>query len=223
MMKKLLVLMLVLGISSAATAVDVVDIVVSSVGPAQETTDPWAVVTDPIAPTDAITIGPSEWVDLDIVYRDDGTGVGLISLALQVIVGGPGTLYVGETGLAADNTLLTFPPGAWDLGTVPAAISFINEVDAGKVYQIDLGMNTGLMGEPGTDVIALDHLLLHCDGEGDVSVTVVNDFTTAAGATFNMMTGMPEFGPGVTITQIPEPMTLALLGLGGLFLVRRKK
>ena len=217
MMKRLLVLMLVLGISSVASAVDVVDIVISSVSEPGDILDPFAAVTNPIDPTDNITIAPSQWVNLDIIYTDDGSGIGLISLAVDIIVTGPATLHMGEVGAAYYNTLLTFPPGAWDLGITPAPISFIEAAGT------DLAMSNGLMGVVGVPVIALDHILLHCEAEGLVTVTVVNNADASSGGTFNMAMGMPAYGPGVTITQVPEPMTLALLGLGGLFLVRRRK
>jgi len=48
----------------------------------------------------------------------------------------------------------------------------------------------------------------HCDGLGVVTITLMD----AAQNTLDT----------ITITQVPEPMTVALLGLGGLFLRRRK-
>ena len=58
-----------------------------------------------------------------------------------------------------------------------------------------------------------DEIVFHCESLGDVTVTVY---------------GSPDavvFTPldSVVIHQIPEPMTIALLGLGGLLLRRRKK
>jgi len=47
----------------------------------------------------------------------------------------------------------------------------------------------------------------HCDGPGDVTLALVND----DGIVIDTQ----------VIHQIPEPLTLALLGLGGLFLKRR--
>ena len=58
-MKKLLVLVLVLGISSVASAVGTIDLVISSYGP--------DLPTQPIDPVKDITIAPSEWVNLDII------------------------------------------------------------------------------------------------------------------------------------------------------------
>jgi hypothetical protein len=34
--------------------------------------------------------------------------------------------------------------------------------------------------------------------------------------------GATQIGEGIPITAVPEPMTIALLGLGGLFLRRRR-
>ena len=51
--------------------------------------------------------------------------------------------------------------------------------------------------------------VLHCDGEGDVIVDLYDS------------TGMTIID-SILIHQIPEPITIALLGLGGLFLRRRK-
>ena len=72
MMKKVLVLMLVLGISSMASA-GTVDLVISSLN------------GDAIDPVSEITIGESDWVNLDIVYSDDGDGLTLIQLSTTVV------------------------------------------------------------------------------------------------------------------------------------------
>jgi len=49
----------------------------------------------------------------------------------------------------------------------------------------------------------------HCDGPGIVTIALIDTSSLAVLDT-------------ITVTQIPEPMTVALLGLGGLFLRRRK-
>ena len=59
----------------------------------------------------------------------------------------------------------------------------------------------------GTGILA--DFEFQCDGLGDVTISLYNsDFSSVITT--------------LTITQIPEPMTIALLGLGGLFLRRRK-
>ena len=65
MMKKLLVLMLVLGITSVASA-GWVDVIISSVGP--QGGGPESTVG--IDPTDEITIKLSQWINLDIIYYE---------------------------------------------------------------------------------------------------------------------------------------------------------
>lgn len=50
---------------------------------------------------------------------------------------------------------------------------------------------------------------LHCEGEGEVTVQIWEQ-------------GGGVLSDQLVITQTPEPMTIALLGIGGLFLRRRK-
>jgi len=220
-MKRILALILMFGVGSAANAVDVVDIQINSLGPVQETTDPWSVVTSPITPTDEITLDPSQWIRMDVAYTDDGMGVGLISLAMDIMVDGPATLYVGETGNVFYNTLLMFEPSLFD-GFIPPTEppdAWIYEVVPGKHYTFDFQSHGGFIGIPGVRLWMVDYILLHCDAPGEATVTIANNFETTAGGTYNMTMGVPDFGPGVTI--IPEPMTISLLGLGGLTLLRK--
>jgi len=57
-------------------------------------------------------------------------------------------------------------------------------------------------------------IIFHCEGPGDVIVTLydLNGDTGELGSILD----------SVVIHQVPEPMTMALLGFGGLFLRRRK-
>jgi hypothetical protein len=59
-----------------------------------------------------------------------------------------------------------------------------------------------------------DAIVFHCDGRGDVTLKLytVND-------DYDQLTLVDS----AVIHQVPEPITMALLGLGGLFLRRRSK
>ena len=209
-MKKLLVLVLVLGISSIVNAGSV-DLRIVSYG--DQTRE-----TGPIDATTEIEVVPSDWVDIDVLYFATATE-NLTSMSFDIILTGMATL---------DLTEPTEPP-VWDAG-----LSTITEVVAGKQYTIDYTFNMmtgwGVEGDP-AGAIALDHILVHCDGYPDtVTITLVENSQTTAMMTAEYDMGSGYMGPitgglgaGVTIFQVPEPMTLALLGLGGLFLVRRKK
>jgi hypothetical protein len=118
---------------------------------------------------------------------------------------------------------------AWELvvapadGSISGGVSLIPE--AGVTIFDDV---TGFEAEPGTNGVwggiamtgqvpqidagatIYDDILFHCNGLGDAVVKLyVGDFVTW------------DLVDSVVIHQ-PEPMTIALLGLGGLFLRRRK-
>ena len=70
-------------------------------------------------------------------------------------------------------------------------------------------------GQYPAGTVLVDDILFHCLDDGDAVVTIW-DISAFDGS------GIAQ--DSVIIHQgIPEPMTLALLGMGGLFLVRRKK
>jgi len=187
MMKKLLVLMLVLGITASIANAGLVELMVASQGPDSGS-------TTPIDPTNAITVAPSEWLDLNIYYTAPA-GWLLTSISVDIVVDGPGTIFVVDEDL-------TEPSGAWD-----PSFNKVTQIEGG--YTIERAMLNGLPGA-GEPVIALDHILFHCDAIGDVTITMSNNMTTATGGTVETdWAAMPfaEFGGPVTITQIPEPMT----------------
>jgi len=204
MMKKLLVLLLVLGITSVANA-GIIDIVIVSLN------------GQPIPAVKEITINESDWVNLDIIYSTDIEGQWLSQCFVDVTLTGLATMYVDD---------LTFPAGVWDMD--PVWTPGITEVVAGKQYllQYSAGMaGTGVLYPGG---IAIDHILVHCDDWPDEVIITLADAPIVGTGSMEMdpfgVIGMGlSYGSGVTITQIPEPMTIALLGLGGLFLLRRRK
>jgi hypothetical protein len=152
MMKKLLVLMLVLGFAGVAQAAGSLDLVISSWGPGPDSTEPL-----PGGPVKEITIGESEWINMDIIYIP-GTPV-LFQASVTITADGPGTLDISD---------LTFPEGAWDF-----TYEDIRVVEEGKVYNIQESF--GQTGAGVADGIAIDHILLHCDSmEGDVIVTIID-------------------------------------------------
>jgi hypothetical protein len=196
-MKKLMVLLIILGLVNIANA-GVLDIVISSLN------------GQPIDPVKEITIGYSDEVNMDIIYTlapDEPLPKYLFGLSVEVMTQGPGEL---------DLTQLTWPTGLWDESISGSEGNLI----WGFAKELD-----SIPGVQGQDLVVVDHLLWHCGGPEDVFIWLVNSFDTLAGDSVELdgdyNASRPDFGPGVTIHQ-PEPMTLALLGLGGLFLRRRK-
>jgi hypothetical protein len=184
MMKKLLVLILVLGISSVANAV-LVDMTVGGT---------------------TITRTASGSVTLYVTASDSGDGAKLGDIdALMTVTGGD--VISGAMNLSDCASY------GWDVSLSA------NPVGLGTAgVQMDGGMasTAGTLGVVGYVTIAYTM--------GNKDVVTVN-FSEYYGGSYDtnfnevMSDSFSTLG-GVTI--IPEPMTMALLGLGGLFLRRRK-
>ena len=142
---------------------------------------------------DEITIAPSDIITLDVYDT-----VGANELLYLDVYDGSGD---GVSWFTLSNGQLG--PGAGDgaSGTVgPYEATGYMEVEITNAW---LPASTKLPG-----VIYL--IDLHCDAEGDVYVEIWDQ-------------GGGNLADSLTIHQvIPEPMTIALLGIGGLFLRRRK-
>lgn len=159
-MKKLLALLLVLGISSVASA-GVIDLQISSWGPGP---DP---VTEPIDPVREITIGPSQWVNIDIIYTGD-PGVKISQLSTELILTGAASLDISD---------LTLPPGAWDPDPTFSIGAKLTETGATFQY------GEGIAGSGSEGPILIDHILLHCDAEpGVVTLVPVELLTGGVGS-----------------------------------------
>jgi hypothetical protein len=142
------------------------------------------------------------------------------------------TLGISGDGQDAGNQdfwLLIFGPGSISGGTLQspwaAPLSFYQDLEqaaasadvapgdllaafeAQDLSYVNLASST--VPTPSLNGLLLSGITFHCEGTGDVTVKLLNNQTSTVVAQ-------------AVISQIPEPMTVALLGLGGL-LLRRKK
>jgi len=192
-MKKLMFLLIILAMVNVANA-GIIDIAITSLN------------GEPITPTNKITINPTDEVDLSIMWTAPDTEY-LFALGVTINVQGPGTLMLDPEGIVAhadfDPTLEVIDPVHSE---IIEAASWLGP--QGMVEPIDVVWN----------------ILLHCDGEGDVIVWLTDDRLINTIVVNGDFDELPyEYSAAITIHQIPEPMTLTLLGLGGLVLLRRRK
>ena len=153
-------------------------------------------VQDP--PDTAITLLPSETAVIDIWGVDHAPGV----FYLGIKAGDMGTLSI-------DNAVIVYAGNK-------TGIVFENDPDIAGFLEIDnpyvLVTLTDVTPEPlQLDGLLVDLIDFHCTSgvpENDVSLLLFD--------------GDGNLMDSQVIHQIPEPITFALLGLGGLFLRRRK-
>lgn len=156
-------------------------------------------------------ISPSDIVYIDIVNNIVDTGTsGLIAYDLDLHVSGPGTLVEVNGGPESNHQVDDWGGMGWAYSGLDLENGFSKATDSWLIGFADAG-------------VLVSGLAIHCDGRGDVIV----DLTLGLGDTGygdpTSPTIMLETDLGdLVIEQIPEPMTIALLGLGGLFLRRRK-
>ena len=127
------------------------------------------------------------------------------------------TIWIGihnDQGVQYDAVVLIYGPGSWTGGISVIGYPYVIPVAYGVAppytpsyvalaYASTSAVYDGLIPGVGLD------FEFHCDGLGPVTI-MVQDLDT--GQTDQLL-----------IHQIPEPMTMALLGLGGLGLLRRRR
>ena len=187
MMKKLMVFTLVLIMASAANA----GLLLS-----------WEGIVDP--PDTEVYMEVSEYACID-VYSNGGNPP---SMSALLIIQGPGSLDASNAW-------------AWQPGGLGKAVHILPPALSSYIYYLDYYGYAGVTDiidiviiPTATDPIpigtVIDNIIMHCDAEGDVTLTLLE-----AAEGFALIDQM-------VIHQIPEPMTIALLSLGALFLRRRK-
>jgi hypothetical protein len=200
-MKKFICVLVFLAMVNVANA-GIVDLVISSLN------------GQPIAPVKEITIKQTDIINMDIIYTPT-PGSTLFGLSVDIFADNRqvGTLNASEP---------TWPTGVWDMNP---PMSGTQANPDGSVGVWASAAAAGLTGG-----IAVDHILFHCDAPGNVVLLMMRpNENLPPGYTIELdSAGNPVsiggYGAGVIVHQlIPEPMTLTLLGLGGLFLARRKR
>ena len=187
-MRKLLILIVVLGMAASAYAGFTI-----------------SVHEMDMSPYEGRELGPTEYLWLDI----DATGATVLEYAYWALV------VESAEGTITGGAVPAQPPAgsqnvvdAWDA----VGLYFYPYVPL-TATQLGVSGNIADVG-PLLNGLQIDEILFHCEG--------LNDAVIELWMSPNYGAGTYRLEDSVTINQIPEPMTMALLGFGALLLRRRK-
>ncbi len=198
-MKKLLILVMVLAMASLASATLKISV--------NGTVDP---------PDTEVILAPSDHAVID-VWGDGATGAGMFWL----VANGPGTTVGGSLiYLGSLSSLYTYAPGTGDgwedsePGAGDGIQSWLMSLGYGQV----MGASFMTLADGAAPPLPLQGTLVdgidfHCEAPGDVVLSLISVDELGAITLFDSQI--------IHQIPIPEPVTIALLGLGGLLLRRR--
>ena len=214
-MKKFLILLLVLGLSSAASATTV------------SLMDPGVAVGDVTATRIYLAVDMTGLQQLSVTITAVGDAT---------ITGGVMAAEAFDFGLqATDYVAVVVTAGGWQNG-----LSLDTAVTGGTMAEIGLGHFGSTIygattdpavampiaaGSLGSGVIVntpIAYIDVIATGMGSVTLTMVDGSQFGAN-TLDEGGPIAGFGNPLTLDTVPEPMTIALLGLGGLALLRRRR
>ena len=192
-MKKFVVLMLVLCLATSANATLQLSV-------------------NGLPAPDQITLAPSDWIELDVT-------------ALPGFIGGQFTIQLSNSQGILDWSGIQFDLQYAD-PVIPDVYTGWNDYDyAWRLTPSALPEPHRVTVDGGNmfDPIIVEetlvwNLMFHCEEATDVEILLISDLLVTEGGDIAAGTLLDS----LYIVQIPEPMTIALLGLGGLFLRRRK-
>ena len=139
-----------------------------------------------------ITLNPSDWIELDIDLISGSQS----GYDIGITIDGPGSL---------DITDINFP----------TTYTFAGKVVDDPAYDLRVSASVFLEPAPQAPKVLVNEIMFHCDGLGEVTITLIAIKSTDG---YDPLATIDT----LTIWQIPEPTTVALLGLGGLLLRRRR-